>query len=253
MRFGLEMGGKIMENQNEIEIDLMSLLLRLKTKIWIIILVTVIFALGGYVGSKLFSTPMYAATSQVYVYQANSGMDYNELALATQLRKDCALIIQGESVARKVIERLGLQTTPGALMARIKVSSEDNTRILNLTYTGADPEQAALIVNTVREVAAEEIYNLMEVKVLRTIYEASVPQAASNMNTKRTAVIAAAMGMALSVAVLVVIFLLDDTIRTEDDVQNYLGLSTLATIPVSDDLYAARGGKKNGSQRKKQA
>ena len=241
-----------MDNQNEIEIDLMGLLVRLKSKIWVILLVTVIFALGGYVGAKLFSTPMYTATSQVYVFESNTGgMNYNDLSVATQVRRDCALIIRGESVAREVIQQLGLKTTPAGLIAGINVTTEDNTRILNLTYTGADPEQAALIINTVRDVAAEQIKTVMDMNALRTIYEASVPQAASNMNTKRTTMVSAVIGLALSVAVLVVIFLLDDTLRTEDDVQNYLGLSTLAAIPVSDDLFVARGSKKSSGSRKR--
>ncbi len=242
-----------MDNQNEIEIDLMGLLLRLKKKIWIILLVTVIFALGGFVGAKLLHTPMYSAVSQVYVFQANVGagmMDTNTLTVATQVRRDCALIIQGESVAREVINRLGLKTTPERLMSSIKVTTEENTRILNLQYTGADAQQAALIINTVREVAAEQIAELMDMDVLRTVYEATVPEVPSNMNTKRTVVMAAALGLALSVVVLVVFFLLDDTIRTEDDVQNYLGLSTLAVVPVSDDLLVSRGGQKGSTRRK---
>lgn len=241
-----------MDNQNEIEIDLMGLLVRLKSKIWVILLVTVIFALGGYVGSKLFSTPMYTAVTQVYVFQSNEGgMNYNDLTVATQVRRDCALIIRGESVAREVINTLGLKTTPAKLIVGIDVTTEDNTRILKLTYTGADPEQAALIINTVRDVASEQIKTVMEMNALRTIYEASVPEVPSNMNTKRTVLVSAVLGLALSVAVLVVIFLLDDTIRTEEDVQNYLGLSTLAAIPVSDDLFVARGGSKSSGKRKR--
>ena len=40
----------------------------------------------------------------------------------------------------------------------------------------------------------------------------------------------------LSAGVLIVLFLLDDTIRSEDDVDRYLGVSTLAAIPVSAEL-----------------
>lgn len=240
-----------MDNQNEIEIDLMGLLLRLKKKIWIILLVTAIFALGGFVGAKLFNTPMYKAVTQVYVFQANAdGVDSNNLTVATQVRRDCAVIIQGESVAREVIEQLGLKTTPKTLMSRIQVTSDENTRILNIQYTGADAQQAALIINTVREVAAKQIFELMDMNVLRTVYEASVPEMPSNTNVKRTVVVAAALGLFVSVAALVVVFLLDDTIRTEDDVQNYLGLSTLAVIPVSDDLIVNRGGQKSGMKRR---
>jgi capsular polysaccharide biosynthesis protein len=249
MRSGLDIGGKIMDNQNEIEIDLMGLLLRLKSKIWVILLVTVIFALGGYVGSKLFSTPVYTATSQVYVYQANKGgMDYNELAMATQLRKDCALIIQAESVSRKVIDKLGLKTSPAALSVGIKVTTEDNTRILNLTYTGADPEQAALIINTVREVATKRTEEVLQSSVLRTLFEATLPQAEITTNVRKSTLVGGAVGAASIIVLLIIVFLLDDTIRTEDDVQVHLGLSTLAVIPLSNELLVSRG-RRNGSQK----
>ena len=55
--------------------------------------------------------------------------------------------------------------------------------------------------------------------------------------------------------VLVIIFLLDDTIRNEDDVDNYLELSTLAVIPLSNELHVKRGGQKGrrikGSKKRK--
>lgn len=243
-----------MENRNEMEIDLLGLLLHLKSKMWLILAVTVVFALGGFVGSKLLSTPVYTATTQVYVYQQNdSGMDTGTLTVATQVRYDCAMIIKGESVTKEVIAKLGLQTTPKALGNAISVDTESNTRIMKLSYTGADPEQAALIINTVRDVAAVKIKDLMNMDVMKTIFEADTPKAESTMNIKRNTVVATVIGLVLTVAVLVVAFLLDDTIRTEDDVESYLGLSTLAVVPVSDELFVARGSKKGGGKQSKRS
>ena len=67
-----------METQQEAELDLIGLLLHLRKRIWLIVLVTLVAALIGYVGSKMFTTPLYTATTQVYVYQQDQvNMDYN--------------------------------------------------------------------------------------------------------------------------------------------------------------------------------
>ena len=122
-----------METQQEAELDLLGLLLYLKKKIWLILTVTVFAALIGYVGAKMLTQPLYTATTQVYVYQQDQDyMDYNNLTVASQLRRDCMVIIKGESVTKKVVEELGLPMSPKALGKAIKVETEDNTRILSI-------------------------------------------------------------------------------------------------------------------------
>lgn len=238
-----------MELRNEMEIDIIGLFLQLKTKIWIILTVTVVCALGGYVGSRVVSTPVYTATTQVYIRQTNDeGMDSNNLTVATQVRRDCQVIMKGESVTKEVISRLGLRTTPSALGNAITINTEDNTRILNLSYTGADAEQAALIINTVREVSADRIDDLIGKDLVQTVYEAETPRAKSTVNIKRNTTVAAVVGAILSAVVIIVVFLLDDTIRNEDDVEKHLGLSTLGVIPVSKDLLVTRGSRKGKSR-----
>lgn len=235
-----------METQHEAELDLIGLLLHLKKKIWLIVAVTVIAALIGYAGAKMFTTPLYTATTQVYVYQQDRDLiDYNNLTVASQLRRDCAVIIKSESVTREVVEKLNLPINPKALGKAVRVETEDNTRILKISYTDIDPERATLIVNTVREVAAERTKEVMQTSVLRTLFEASLPQAETTTNIRKSTLIAGAVGGVAIIALLVIFFLLDDTIRTEDDVQIHLGLSTLAVIPLSNDLHVNRG-KRNG-------
>jgi capsular polysaccharide biosynthesis protein len=233
-----------MEIQQEAELDLLGLLLHLKRKIWMIVAVTVVAALIGYVGAKMFTTPLYTATTQVYVYQQDQDyMDYNNLTVASQLRRDCMVIIKGESVTREVVEKLNLPMSPKALAKAIKVETEDNTRILKISYTDVNPERATMIVNTVREVAAETTKELMQTDVLRTLFEASLPQAETTTNVRKSTLVAAGVGAGVMTALLVIFFLLDDTIRTEDDVQVHLGLSTLAVIPLSNELQSNRGGR----------
>ena len=245
-----------MEKKNEIEFDLVELLLFLKKRIWIIALAIVVCGVGGFVGSKLLTTPQYTASARLWVYRQADQVNASAMQTATQLRRDCEILITGENVTEKVIEQLDLNMTPASLSKRIKVTAQENTRVIGVELTDTDPEQAALILNTVCRVATDEINSIIggtsgtgeqKEEVITIVYDAAVPTSPSSRGAKTMAILAAAIGAVLSLGVLVVIFLTDDTIRNEDDVERYLGLSTLAVIPVSGELGIAKklkGGKK---------
>lgn len=228
-----------MEKHDEIEFDLIQMARFLLKKLWIVVLAAVIFYGAGYVGGKLLVTPEYTASCRIYVYQGKE-MSVTDLQIATQLCNDCEIMITGQNVTRPVVERLGLKITPGVLGRRIKVTSEDNTRILQLEYTDTDPQRAADVLNEICAEAAVQIKEHMKVEAVSTLYKAEAPKSPSNPGASRYALLAAAAGAVFCIAVLIVVFLMDDTIRNEEDVQRFLGLSTLGAIPSSGELGMAR-------------
>ena len=232
-----------MEKNDEIEFDLLQLARYVFKKGWVVILAALVFGIGGYFGSKLLITPEYTTSCRIYIYQKNADkvtMDVPNMTIATQLCNDCEIIITGQNVTREVVNNLGLKMSASALSSRIEVTSEDNTRILQLKYTDTNPERAAAILNEICNVAAVQIKGVMEVDAVKTIYKAEVPTTPSSDGPGKYAVIVAAIGAVLAVCVLIVLFLLDDTIRNEEDVTRYLGLSTLAAIPACEELGTAR-------------
>ncbi len=58
----------------------------------------------------------------------------------------------------------------------------------------------------------------------------------SSPNLMKNLMMGGLLGMILAIAVIVVRFLMDDTIKTEEDVKKYLGLNTLASLPVEKGL-----------------
>lgn len=236
--------GDIMEKNDEIEFDLLQMARYVFKKCWVVILAALIFGAGGYFGSKLLITPKYTTDCKIYIYQKNAQhdvtMDVSNLQIATQICNDCEIIITGQNVTKEVIDNLGLKMTASALSNRIKVTSEDNTRILQLEYTDTNPRRAAAILNEICDVAAVQIKDLMAVDAVKTIYRAEVPTSPSSDGPGKHAVLAAAVGAVLAICVLIALFLLDDTIHNEEDVTRYLGLSTLAAIPACEELGAVR-------------
>lgn len=236
--------GATMEKTDEIEFDLLQIAHHVLKKWWIIVLVTLVFAVGGYLGSKMLISPKYTTDCRIYIYQKNDKqsvtMDYTNLQIATQICNDCEVIITGQNVTKVVIDNLNLKMSAASLSGRIEVESEANTRILQLKYTDTDPKRAAAILNEICEVAAAQIQDLMAVDAVKTIYEAEVPTAPSSDGPGKYALIAGAVGAALTMCILIALYLLDDTIHNEEDVTRYLGLSTLSAIPACEELSASR-------------
>lgn len=229
-----------MEKNDEIELDLLQMARYVLKKGWVVILAALIFAIGGYFGSKLLITPEYTTNCRIYIYQKDQKVDVTNLTIATQICNDCEVIITGQNVTKEVINNLGLKMSASTLSSRIKVFSEANTRILELSYTDTNPERAAAILNEICDVASAQIKNITSVDAVKTIYKAEVPTSPSSDGPGKYAVIVGAAGAVLAVCVLIALFLLDDTIRNEEDVTRYLGLSTLAAIPACEELGTAR-------------
>ena len=232
-----------MENKNdELEIDLLGLLLYLKKKLWIIVAVAVLFAIGGFVVSNFFIAPTYTASTRMYVLNRSNETNVvaSDFQISTYVLNDYKELIIGRNVTKEVIERLNLTgISPNGLAGKISVSSPTNTRVLQINVTDTDPKRAADIANTVREVAAVQIKDIMDVDAVKMVYAAEVPGGPSAPNVSRNTMLATIVGVALSVVVFAVIYLLDDTIRTEEDVEKRLGLTVMGVIPTSLELSAS--------------
>lgn len=226
-----------MEKENEI--DLIDLLYYLKKKPWIIALVVVVCAAIGLVYTAVFVDTEYTARTRIYVLnRSDSDLSYSDFQISNQVMDDYVVLITGENVTKQVVKALELDMKPGAVGNMIDVTAPNDTHILQISVTDTDAQRAADIANCVREVASVQIKDIMGVDAVNLVYEAEVPQHKSGPSLTMNTLIAAVIGFAAVVAVLVIIYLLDDTIRTEEDVERHLGLSVLGVIPVSLEMEA---------------
>ncbi len=231
-----------MEQQNkQIEINFVDLFYYLKKKIVIIIAVVVVCAFAGFLYSTLFVTPMYTAETRLYVLNRSSsaGVVGSDFQIADNILADYKILITGKNVTQEVVNQLGLKMSAAALGAKINVSAPEDTRVVQISVTDSNPHRAADIANKVREVATGQIQEIMDVDAVHLIYAADVPDSPSSPNVKKNTCLAALLGLVVTGAVFVVIFVLDDSIRTEEDVERYLGLSVLGVIPNTTDIDTA--------------
>ncbi len=240
---------------DEIVIDLRDLLTHLLNKLWIILLVGFFTAVIGFSYNKFIVTPQYTATSKLYVMgktQSFSELSLADLQIGSQLTSDYIILIQSRPVMESVIENLKLDLDYKELQEIMTITNPDGTRILVLSVEYPDAYMAKEIVDEIAEVACARISEIMDLEqpnVFENGYEADNP---SSPHTLKNTIIAAFLGCILTAGIIVVLYLMDDTINSPEDIERYLGLSTLGCIPlVEEDKGSFVKEKKKGSKKNK--
>lgn len=230
-----------MENQysrqdDEIEIDLIEVLMALVEKIPMMIAVGLFTALAAFLVSRFVIAPTYESTTKIYILnkQENSNVTYSDLQMGTQLTKDYAQLIQSRFVLEEVIQQLGLDTGYEQLKNRVEVTTPSDTRIISITVKDHNPAQAMKIANAIREASAIHITNVMDIEAVNVAETADMPTQKASPSVGKVTLLGGFLGVFLVAAVAVVLYLVDDTIKTSEDVEKYLGLSTLALIPMAE-------------------
>lgn len=221
------------KNDDVIEIDLQELLGLLLHWIWLIVGCGILAAIVGFLISFLMITPKYESTTRVFILNTENdkNLTYSDTQLANTLTKDYENLITSRTVLDMVIERLELDDSPGGLKSKISINNLQNTKIIDITVKDESPAMAQLLANSIRDVAAERIETVMRIEAVNVVDEANLPTSPSEPSVVKWTAISFLLGFILCAAVLVIQFLLDDTIKSSEDIENYLGLSTLALIP----------------------
>lgn len=242
---------KKMENQNqmnndndEVEIDLLELLLAMKKKLWAIILAAVVCGGIADVYSKLVLTPQYTSTAMMYILSKETTLtSLADLQIGSQLTADYKVILSSRPVLTSVISENHLDMTYEQLKSKITTDNPSDTRILTVTVTDPDPVLAKQLADSIASTSSEYIGDIMEMVPPKIIEKGTIADYPASPNNKKNAMLGAVAGIVIACGVIVLTVLMNDTIRSEEDVERYLGLTVLASIP---DWENAGSGKKYG-------
>lgn len=226
-------------NQNqvdEIEIDLREIFLLFLRKWWLIMLVGILTAAAGFAISQFVLDPVYESTTQIYILnkQDSDTVTYSDVQLGTQLTKDYAELIQSRYVLESVIAQLQLPLDYDEMLEKVTVTTPSDTRILAITVEDTNPALARDIANSIREAAAVHIKNVMAIEAVNIVDEANLPLEKSGPSVLKWTLAGGCIGVLIVMAIIMLVYLLDDTIKTSEDVEKYLGISTLALIPLDE-------------------
>ena len=231
-----------MENHrdnNIVEIDLLEIISILLNRFWVIFGAALLAAAAGFMISKFVLTPTFESTTKIYILNKseNTTVTYSDVQMGTQLTKDYAELINSRYVLETVIGQLSLpEMEYKDLLKKVSVHTPTDTRIVSITVTDYDPQQAQNIANCIREVAGEHIQNVMDIEAVNVVEEANLPTVKAGPSVVKWTAVGGILGVFLVCAVILIHCLLDDSIKSSEDVEKYLGLSTLALIPITQSV-----------------
>lgn len=235
---------------DEIEIDLMEIVAMLWHYAWMIVASAAVVGLIALLLSKFVVTEIYESNTKIVILNKsnNNTITYSDMQLNTQLTKDYAQLIKTRHVLETVIETCGLEESYGSLAQRVEVTNLSDTRIISITVSDPSPQMAQYLAGEICTVASAHIKDVMDLEAVNVADEANLPTSPASPNVGKWTILGGAIGAFLCIAVLMIRFLLDDTIKSSEDIERYLGLSTLALIPVRGEEEAKKGGKKTGKK-----
>ena len=235
------------------ELDLKELFSIFWNKKTEIILITLIFMVIGVIYSFAFVTPEYKASTTLVLATSNDSKKattnidastQTELTVNSKLVSTYSEIIKRKTVLNQVISNLNIKDlNEETLKNSIKVSSVSDTELIEISVVNKNASYASRIANEIAKVFSKkvaEIYNINNVYVLD---EAELPNEPYNINHIKDIVIFAFVGIVLAFIKVLIANMLDNTIKTEQDVEKTSGLLVLAQIPEFD-MNFRRGGKK---------
>lgn len=250
-----------MDNKNtkneEIEIDLSRLFGALLKRAWLIGIVAVVCALVTLLGTVLFVAPKYQSSAMFYVNNSSLslgdvsvGVTSGDISASKSLVKTYIVILTTRETLNDVIDYAGVDRTYSQVKSMISAESVDSTEVFRVVVTSEDPEEAEKIADAIAYILPKRISNIIQGTSAEVVDSAVRPTGASSPNYTKNTMMGFLIGLVIMVAIVVVLELLDNTIRKEDDITQTCKHPILASVP--DMMVTGKGNTQYGYARSKQ-
>ncbi len=217
----------------------------LKKRIALIISITLIAMIVSGIVSYFVITPEYKSSTQILVNQAKDDetlYNYNEVQTNIQLVNTYSVILKSAAILNEVKTNLSLNISVSELNEKISVENAQNSQIMTVSVTDSNPTIALEIANQTAKVFEKEIKKLMSVDNVSVLPLADdqEKQAPISPNPPLNIAIAAVVGLIIGIGLAFLLDYLDNTVKTEQDIEKLLGLPVLGAITTIDGSKEAK-------------
>ena len=220
------------------ELDLKELFQKKKKKKVQIALIVAIFAIIGVIYSVGFVKPKYKAKTSLILAtnsssQTNAGsITTTDVTLNSKLVSTYIKLVKSDKVVRNVISNLALDMDEEELKNSVSVTTTNDTEFIEISVENADPVLATKIANEVSKVLIENVKEFYKAENVHVVDLAEIPQAPYNVNHVKDAVIFAFIGIVVAVLYVLVLNMLDTSVKSEDDIEKITVLRVLVSLPL---------------------
>lgn len=247
-------------NEKENTVAIWDILLSISGKWWLILLVAIVFGSIATVYVDSTYVDVYRSYGSIYLVSKNEAIfEISDINYAGTMMEDYIYRISTEENMRNAVARLPdeiravytdadiseeeleayisrvtASMTWSSLREATSISNPEDTHYLYISVVSTDPRLSYAAANAVIGASLESLQNFFGVEEVDMDEQPRLPTGPSSAKSYQRAYLAALIGAALVIGILVILYLRDDKINTAEDVEKYLGLTVLAMIPEGD-------------------
>ena len=222
-------------NKNE-NIEFKRMLDILNNKKRIIALILILFIALGYLYSYYYVVPEYKSTSTLLLIpNDDETVTSSDLTLNSGLISTYGNIAKNSKVLKQVINNLNLNIQEGQLLSKIEINIIKDTHIMEISVSDTDPQMATNITKELSNVFLNEIKQIYNLNNIGIVDETQLPDTPYNINHIKDMFVFVCMGIVVSFAYIVIIYLFDNTIKKEEDIEEYIKIKSLGSVPINND------------------
>lgn len=233
---------------NDNELELRQIFAIFRYNLWVILGATILCAAAVCLVTVFLLTPMYTATASMYVYSdANRANEITstELTTSQKLVNTYIVVLESDTVLDEVAHKLNEGLTAEAIRKMMTASAVNATEAFAINITHPDPAMAQLIVNTIVDIAPQEIIRVVRAGGVEVIDYAKLPEEPSSPNVAANTVVGALLGFVLCFGALILRVLFDTRIHGEEELTQNFDFPVLGIVPT---LFETPVEEKNGKE-----
>ena len=221
--------------QDEIEIDLGALFYKIRSWWYLVVIGCLIGIIGALGYFSYLTIPHYASTSSIYLRGTSRSISLEELQINQELTSDYEIILKSYPNISMVIEDLHLQNSFEEIVSMISITNPTDSRILELTVTSTDPKLSRDIANSIVENGIDRIKEI-DSQEPYIVEKARISNNRVGYSRIKMMAIGGLIGILISLGYIFIRFIIDDTIKSTEDVERVLQLPVLTVVGEDDAL-----------------
>ena len=224
------------DNHVEREIDLLPILKALLSKLWLMILIGVIFAGMAFGATKLLVKPTYRCSFTAYVNNQHAQgstdkLTSSDLNASQQLGATYVRILKSNTILTAALDSLDLDLTYGQFSRMVSAEVQGDTEVIAVYVVNGDPQTAYILANALANTAPTYMTQIVEGSSMKIIDYPMFSDKRYKPSYTKYALLGFLAGLLLVAVIVIIRYLTDDKIKNEHDIEQRFAIPILGIIP----------------------
>lgn len=219
--------------------ELKEYLAILRKRLLMIVVITLCSVLISAVMSYFILKPIYKANISVLIGKSqntttNSSNNYSDLLLYQNSVKTYSILATSRKVAEDVIYKLSLNMKPEEVISMISATPNSSTEFMTLTVKAKDAKLAQDIANQLAKSLRNVSIDIKKEDAVQLVDDAMLPSSPDSPKPTLNLAISVVVGILVSIGIAFIIEYIDNTIKSQEELERLLELPVIGLIPYVD-------------------